>query len=155
MKTELFKTGTSKTIFICEALMDSPGSDDKVYNKINLIIVLRDENNKAVKTVRYFLDVPVAKVIFHDLWHLALKENYDEYKKSGGNERAVQISPTELGYRISILNSTGGDAKDRLYFDLTNFQIRQLARELLDYLRLHELAFVISTMGKQTMTLTQ
>ena len=56
--------------------------------------------------------------------------------------------------KISILNSTGGD-KYRLYFDLTNFQIRQLAREILDYLRIHELSFVISAMSRHTKISTQ
>lgn len=38
----------------------------EIYNKVVLVIVKRDHDNKAQKTVRYFVDIPSAKVICHD-----------------------------------------------------------------------------------------
>jgi hypothetical protein len=96
MTVELYKAANAQTSLICEAMLDQLGTDGQVYNKIGLVLVLRDKSNKALKTLRYYLDIPVAKVLFHDLWEGKLGEEYKEFKKTGGNkERAFQVSTAE------------------------------------------------------------
>jgi hypothetical protein len=118
MSVELYKTANVQTLLICEAMLGQPGFDGQVYNKIGLVLVLRDNTNKALKTPRYYLDIPAAKVLCHDLWESKLCGEYKEFKKVGGNkERAFQISPNEGGsYRILIMNSSDGGERERLYY---------------------------------------
>lgn len=122
-------------------------NNGKVYNKIGLILVLRDEKNKAVKTLRYYLDVPTAKVIFNDLWEGTLPRKYSEFKKGPVAERALNITLNEKGfYQFSVMNvkkEKDGEDKQNLYFNLTRFQARQLAVCVLDHLKNQELAQAI------------
>jgi hypothetical protein len=98
MSAELYKTANAQTSLISEAMLGQPGFDGQVYNKIGLVLVLRDNTNKALKTLRYYLDIPAAKVLCHDLWESKLDGEYKEFKKTGGNkERAFQISSNEGG----------------------------------------------------------
>jgi hypothetical protein len=152
MAVELYKTANAQTSLICEAMLGHLGSDGQVYNKIGLVLVLRDNTNKALKTLRYYLDIPVAKVLCHDLWEGTLRKEYKEFKKTSGNkERAFQIAPNEgNGYRVSIMNSSESGERDRLYFQLSRWEARQLAITVLDYLRAYEIAAAISAiMGKK------
>jgi hypothetical protein len=150
MTVELYKAANAQTSLICEAMLDQVGSDGQVYNKIGLVLVLRDKGNKALKTLRYYLDIPVAKVLFHDLWEGKLSEEYNEYKKTGGNkERAFQVSPNEGGgYRVAVMNNSGGE-RDRLYFQFSQREARQLAITVLDYLRAYELANAIVAFARK------
>ena len=77
---ELYKTANKTASFIAEAMLDFAATDGKTYNKIVLVIVKRSESNKALATVRYFLDIAPAKVLMHDLWLGALHDDwsYDE-----------------------------------------------------------------------------
>jgi hypothetical protein len=85
---------------------------------------------------------------FHDLWESKLG---GEYKKTGGNkERAFQISPSEGGgYRVAIMNNSGSE-RERLYFQLSQREVRQLAITVLDYLRAYEVANALAAiLGKE------
>ena len=146
MTVELYKVANAQTSLICEAMLNQLGSDGQVYNKIGLVLVLRDNTNKALKTLRYYLDVPAAKVLFHDLWESKLGGEYKGFKKVGGNkERTFQIAPNEGGgYHVSIMNSSDSGERDRLYFQLTRSSARQMAICVLDYLRAHDLASAIA-----------
>jgi hypothetical protein len=55
MAVELYKTANAQTSLICEAMLGRLGSDGQVYNKIGLVLVLRDNSNKALKTLWYYL----------------------------------------------------------------------------------------------------
>ena len=126
-------------------MLDHLGSDGQVYNKIGLVLVLRDNANKALKTLRYYLDVPVAKVLFYDIWESALGEEYKEFKRGQNWERALNITPNEGGgYRLSVMNSVDSGERNRLYFQLTRWEARQMAICVLDYLRAHDLASAIA-----------
>ncbi len=152
MTVELYKTANTQTSLICEAMLGHIGSDGQVYNKIGLVLVLRDSTNKALKTLRYYLDIPAAKVLCHDLWEGKLGSEYKEFKKVGGNkERAFQISPNEGGgYHVAIMNSSDGGERDRLYFQLSQGEARQMAICVLDHLKAHELASAIAAiLGKE------
>lgn len=152
MSEELYKTANAQTSLICEAMLGQIGSDGQVYNKIGLVLVLRDNTNKALKTLRYYLDIPAAKVLCHDLWEGKLGDEYKEFKKVGGNkERAFQIVPNEgSGYRVSIMNSSDSGERDRLYFQLSCWEARQMAITVLDYLRAYEIATAIAAiLGKK------
>jgi hypothetical protein len=140
---ELYKTANAQASFICEAMLGFKADDGQTYNKIVLVIVKRDSQNKAETTVRYFLDVPAAKVLCHDLWEGALHEEHSEFKKRGNTQRALEIVPTEgNAYRFTIMNDESGE-KQRLFFELNRFQTRCLTRTVLDYLQAWELATVI------------
>jgi hypothetical protein len=133
-------------------MLGQPGSDGQIYNKIGLVLVLRDNTNKALKTLHYYLDIPAAKVLCHDLWESKLCGEYKEFKKTGENkERAFQISSNEGGgYRISMMNSSDGGERERLYFELNQSEARQLAITVLDYLRAYEMAKAIAEIvGKE------
>ena len=78
---ELYKTANAQASFICEAMLGFKADEGQTYNKIVVVIVKRDSQNKAESTVCYFLDVPAAKVLCHDLWEGALHEEHDEFKK--------------------------------------------------------------------------
>lgn len=137
---ELFKTANAQASFIAEALLGFKAENGETYNKLVLAIVKRDHDNKALQTVRYFVDIPSAKVICHDLWEGTLTEEKSEYKRLSGKERALSIKPLDAGgYRFSVMN-VEGETKDRLYFDLDRFKCRCLARTVLDYLHCWELA---------------
>jgi hypothetical protein len=127
MTVELYKVANAQISLICEAMLGHIGSDGQVYNKIGLVLVLRDNRNKALKTLRYYLDIPAAKVLFYDIWESKLGGEYKEFKKTGGNkERAFQISTSEGGgYRIAIMNNSGSE-RERLYFQLSQSEVRQL-----------------------------
>lgn len=140
---ELFKTANAQASFICEAMLDFHAENGETYDKVVLVIVKRDSDHHALQTVRYYLDIPAAKVLCHDLWDGALTEEHSEFKKLSGKERALSIKPLDGGgYRFSLLN-VEGETKDRLYFDLNRFQTRCLARVVLDYLHCYELAAAI------------
>ena len=142
---ELAKFANAQASFIVEAMLDFAATDGKTYNKIVLVIVKRDAQNKALATVRYFLDVAPAKVLFHDLWLGALHNEHSEYKALHGTERGLKITPLDAGayaYRFSVMNKSDGEAES-LYFDLSKFQVRCLARTVLDYLHAWEIASAI------------
>ena len=69
MTNELYETANARTSFICESLLGYTAQDGKQCDKIALVLVLRDGQNKAQQTVKYFLDVPTAKVLMTDLFH--------------------------------------------------------------------------------------
>lgn len=146
---ELFKTANAQTSLICEAMLGRSDLNGKLYNKIGLILVLRDEKNKAVKTLRYYLDVPSAKVIFHDLWVGTFPKKYSEFKKGNGMERALNINLQDNGmYQFSVLNTKKdlkkGEERQNLYFNLNTFQVRQMAITVLDHLKNYELALALA-----------
>lgn len=144
MTNELYKTANAKTSFICESLLGYVAQDGKQYDKISFVLVLRDADNKAQQTVRYFLDVPTAKVLMADLFRLQLNDEFSEFKKHGGKQRALTIKQNDEGYRVSMMNSNGGDDKQSLYFDITTWQAREMAISVLDYIRNHELAKMLA-----------
>ena len=139
---ELYKTANAQASFICEAMLGWKAENGETYNKIVVVIVKRDSDHHALQTVRYFLDIPAAKVLMHDLWEGTLTDEHSEYKRLSGKERALSIKPQDSGYRFSVMN-TEAETKDRLYFDLNRFQARCLARVVLDYLHCHELVEAI------------
>ena len=143
---ELFKTANAQTSFICEASLERRADNGKIYNKIAMILVLRDEKNKAVKTLKYYLDVPAAKVLFFDLWEDKFNKKYTEFKRNPKMERALTITLQETGlYQVSVLNvSKKPEEKLNLYFNLNRFQIRHLSISVLDYLKNHELALMLA-----------
>ena len=144
---ELIKFANAQTSLIFEAVsyMDKEG---KRRNKIGLVMVLRDAQNKAVKTLRYYVDIASVKVLCHDLWNLRLKDEVNEYKKTEKAERALRITPKEQSYRFSVMNTVEGK-KESLYFDLSQNQVRQMAITVLDYLRAYEMAWAMRKFGKE------
>jgi hypothetical protein len=152
MSVELYKTANAQTSLICEAMLGHVGADGQVYNKIGLVLVLRNSTNKALQTVHYYLDIPAAKVLCHDLWEGKLGEEYKEFKKSGTKERALNIVQSEEGgYRLTIMNSVEGGERERLYFQLSKCEARQLAVTVLDHLKAHELAHAITAILRNEM----
>jgi molybdopterin synthase catalytic subunit len=142
---EIYKTANAQASFICEAMLNHRTDDGKVYNKVVLVIVKRDANHKALETVKYYIDLPSAKVIFDDIWRGELAAEYKEYKQSNATERALNITSTDdETYRVSVMNK-GTQTSQRLFFDLTRFQARCLARQVLDYLHCHELATIVAS----------
>lgn len=145
MNNELYKIANAQTSLIIEALLGNKDKEGRVYNKIALTMVLRDQSNKATKTLRYYLDVPVAKVLFHDIWNGDLREEYQEFKSGTTTERGLKITLLEKGYRISIINKDLTlDKKDWLYFNLSSREARQIAITILDHLNAHELALAVT-----------
>ncbi len=142
MSVELIKFANAQTSFICEAILGEADEAGRVYNKIGLVLVLRDQTNKAVKTLRYYLDIPVAKVFCHDFWTGSFAEEVNEYKRTSKAKRALRITPQDGVYRFGIMNNIDSK-KEFLYFDLSAMQARQLAITVLDYLKAHELATAI------------
>ena len=143
--TELYKTANAKTSFICESLLGYTAQDGKQYDKIAMVLVLRDANNKAQQTVKYFLDVPTAKVLMTDLFAGKLQDEYSGFKKHAGKQRALSIKTNDDDdYRISIMNSNGGDDKQSLYFDISGWQSRELSISILDHIRNYELAKAVT-----------
>ena len=141
---ELAKFANKTASFFTEALLDRKADDGKTYNKVVLVIVKRDESNKALATVRYFLDIAPAKIIFHDLLIGALHDEHSEYKKLHGTERGLRITSLDGGaYRFSVMNKSDGEAES-LYFDLSKFQTRCLARTVLDYLHSWQMSQMIA-----------
>jgi len=102
------------------------------------------------------LDVPVAKIVFHDLQIGSLHDDFDDFKKLGNRERALRITPLDAGaYRFSLQYRENGQDWQRLFFDLPRMGIRCLSRTVLDYLSNHELAAAIvgvMTPGAEAMT---
>lgn len=142
---ELYKTANAKTSFICESLLGYVAQDGTEYNKVALVLVLRDANNKAQQTVKYFLDVPTAKVLMTNLFAGKLQDEYSGFKQHNGKQRALTIKQNDDdGYRVSIMNSNGDADKQSLYFDITVWQARELAVSVLDHVRNYELAQVLA-----------
>jgi len=140
-KKELYKTANAKTSFIAESLLGSTARDGTEYNKIVFVLILRDGDNKAQQTVKYFLDVPTIKVLTTDLFARNLQGEFSGFKQHGGTQRGMNIKPLDEGdYRLFIMNSNGSDDKQSLYFDLTAWQVRELAITILDHVRNYELA---------------
>ena len=141
---ELYKTANKQASFIAEAMLDFAATDGKTYNKVVLVLVKRDAQNKAIATVRYFLDIAPAKVLFHDLWLGALHNEHSEYKVLHGTERALKMTPLDNpgAYRVSVMNKADGETES-LYFDLSRFQVRCLARMVLDHLNWWQIASAI------------
>ena len=140
---DLYKTANKTASFITEAMLDFAATDGKTYNKVVIVIVKRDAQNKALATVRYFLDIAPAKVLMHDLWIGTLDE-HSEFKKLHGTERALKMTPLDAAgaYRFSVMNKSDGESES-LYFDLSRFQTRCLARSVLDYLHSWQIASAI------------
>ena len=147
MISELYKTANAQSSFICEAILAHADQSGKVYNKIGFVLVLRDPNNKALKTLRYYLDIPAAKVLFHNMWEDKMPADYKEFKNTTKGERGLSISKAEDGgYRIFIMNSNEGKERDKLYFIISKLQARQLAITVVDHLRAHELAAALAAL---------
>lgn len=144
MTDELYKTANARTSFICESLLGYRAQDGTEYNKIAFVLVLRGADNKAQQTVRYFLDVPTAKVLMTDLFHGELHNEYSGFKQHGGKQRALTIKLNDDGYRVSIMNSNGGDEKQSLYFDISTWQAKELAITVLDHIRNYELSKILA-----------
>ncbi len=136
---ELAKFANKTASFFCEIFQTESGEIAKIVR----VIVKRSESNKALATVRYFLDIAPAKVLFHDLWLGALHNDHSEYKVLHGTERSLKIAPLDGGaYRFSLMNKSDGEAES-LYFDLSRFQTRCLARTVLDYLQAWQIGSAI------------
>jgi hypothetical protein len=141
---ELAKFANKTASFITEAMLDFAATDGKTYNKIVLVIVKRDAQNKAEATVRYFLDIAPSKVLFHDLWLGALHNEHSEYKVLHGTQRALNITSLDGGaYRFSVMNKGDGES-ERMYFDLSKFQTRCLSRSVLDDLHSWQMSQMIA-----------
>jgi len=141
---ELAKFANAQASFICEAMLDFAATDGKTYSKLVIVIVKRDAQNKALETVKYFMDITPAKVLFHDLWLGTLHDEHSEYKALHGTERGLKISPVDGGvYRFSVMNKSDGESES-LYFDLNRFQVRCLARSILDYLQSWQMSTMIA-----------
>lgn len=144
---ELIKFANAQASFICEAMLGVVAEDGNVYNKVVLVLVKRNSENKAEQTLRYWIDIPIAKVLMHDLWTGGLTAKYDEFKRRGNVQRALKVSPTDDGgYQVSVMNAENGD-KQWLYFDMSRLQARALARTVLDYLSHYELASMIQAVS--------
>lgn len=141
--TELFKTANAQVSLVVEALLDGE-KDGKSYSKIAFVLIKRDEGNRAIITCRYFADVPSIKVLAWDLFQGRLAEEYNEYKRYSGNERAFKITPSDKAYRISLLNKEPSGKTQSLFFDLPRVLARQMAIEIGDFLRNRELAKAIT-----------
>ena len=140
---ELAKFANKTASFFVEAMLDRKADDGKTYNKIVLVIVKRSESNKALATVRYFLDIAPVKVLMHDLWIGTLDE-HSEFKKLHGTERALKITPLDTGaYRFSHMNNSEGESES-LYFDLSKFQTRCLACTVMDHLKSWQMSQMIA-----------
>lgn len=143
---ELFKTANREISFIAEAWLDHVLPDGTIISKVALILVKRDGQNKAVQTVKYWLDLPTAKVIFNDLWNNALTDTWNEYKQRAGSQKAIDIEPQDEGYQLRVMNKDNGEMQ-RLFFNLTTFQARALAITVIDHLRAWELAKAIRSIA--------
>lgn len=145
MSTNLYKTANAQISFVCEAMLEAE-KDGKTFSKIALILIQRDQCNKAIATVRYFLDLPMAKVLFHDLWMNRLSAEVKEFKKFNGQEKAVSIAPKEGGYRVAIMNKeANSQERKNLFFDMPGMGARALAITVLDHLRAWEIARAMQT----------
>ncbi len=74
-----------------------------------------------------------------DLFWLQLGDEFNEFKRHNGKQRALNIKQHEDGYQVLVMNSNGGDDKQSLYFDISGWQARELAITILDYIRNYEL----------------
>ena len=140
---ELFKLANNTVSFISENFLGFKADDGQVINKIALLLIKRDNANRATQTLRYYLDVPAAKVLCHDLWIGSLHQEYSEFKKRGNTQRALNIDPLDESgaYRIGIMNQASQDAEqERLFFDLNRFNSRAFARTILDFLTYEQMA---------------
>lgn len=80
-------------------------------------------------------------MLFHDLFSGELRDEFNEFKRHGGRQRALNIKPLdEGGYRLSIMNINGDVHKQSLYFDITTRQARELAITVLDHVRNYDQA---------------
>ena len=134
---ELFKLANNTVSFIAENFLGFKADDGQVIDKVALLLIKRDSDNRATQTLRYYIDVPAAKVLCHDLWVGALHQEYSEFKKRGNTQRALRIEPLDESgaYRIGIMNQASQDTEqERLFFDLNRFNSRAFARTVLDFL---------------------
>ena len=140
---ELFKIANNTVSFIAENFLGFKADDGQIFDKIALLLIKRDNANRAIQTLRYYLDIPACKVLCHDLWTGALHQEYSEFKKRGNTQRALNIDPLDESgaYRIGIMNQTSQDAEqERLFFDLNRFNSRAFARTVLDFLNYEQMA---------------
>ena len=140
---ELFKLANNTVSFIAENFLGFKADDGQVIDKIALLLIKRDSDNRATQTLRYYLDIPACKVLCHDLWIGALHAEHDEFKKRGSTQRALRIEPLDESgaYRIGIMNQASQEAEqERLFFDLNRFNSRAFARTVLDFLTYEQMA---------------
>jgi len=150
LKQQLFKSFNRKSnvLFSVTTLLDSVAKDGKVYNKLQLDLVQLDQNSKAEKQASFFLSIPSAKVLFHDLW----TETLHEYKDAGISsvQRYLAVSKNDNGsISFKVDNKTNGDYCS-LFIGISPIEARKLARVILDFLQQWELAKIISGVLQQT-----
>lgn len=149
---ELYKTANKEILFVVEALhntskVEDPrkgGNSERSWNKIVFVMVQTDQAKKAIRTCKYFMDTPTAKVIFSDMFVRTVSP-WKEYKKFGGMERGYKLEASNEGVSMSIFNRSLGDSGkgDTLFFRLDWFRARCLACEILDHVRGWETARAI------------
>ena len=121
MGDKLFKSGTSRSLFVVEALLGGKDEQGEEQDKVMFTIVLYNAEKEAQVTVRYYFDLTTLKVLCHDWWE-GKRVDFKESKGTGGKpQRHITISPAEAGGYRGKIDHTGGGTPDSPYFDLSQF----------------------------------
>ena len=148
---ELFKTANTTATFIVvsnfgNSVEKEDGGRPTEFNKLVYIIIQRDENNKALKTLKFWQDTKDALYMMHLINQGVLtslvdkdgmkvpKMKVNEFKRTKKGDRAFSVEAkktdqgTKLRFGISLKNSDGD--KDGLYFDLDILMAKKMAYEI-------------------------
>lgn len=137
MKVEVFKAANNLISLVVEVLFGQNGHLGK--NKVVFILIERDGNNNAVRTLEFFLDAADAKVLCRDMvTREGLREGelFQQFKSYNGTDRGFKLQPEMDYYRVSLMNKpTKEDFPGQvLYLNLDRFKARVLANEVLGLL---------------------
>ena len=138
---EIYKTANAQTSFIITAnfgLIREKGDKEIESDKLLYTMVQRDANNKAIKTLKFWQDLPQALYLMRLIDSGALfkssKDQY-EYKKTEKVNRAFKVSMKDKGeekgkavrFVIEEISKDKKEDKSFLYFDLTPKDARMMS----------------------------
>src|SRR3990172_3162862 len=120
----------SHSLFINVALNEGNGEK---YTKLVISILKRDSDNKAVQTVTFFLDFPLARLWFTDLAKPQFEGEMQQFKSHHDTQRGIKVTARGTKVRLSILEQKDSNKKS-LYLELDREEARTISLEVLCFL---------------------
>ena len=137
----LEKFANKEVSFICEPLLNWKVGE-KTFDRIAFKLIQRDQNHKAIQTMRYYFDFSAIRTLAFMVTVGKGKPEFSEYKTVGEKSRSINIQIAQKGgVHITIANGGKGEKNpDKLWITLTSFEFRRLMLSCFHYVNNYELA---------------
>jgi hypothetical protein len=144
LKRDLFAQANSTVSLFVQALLGTPDAQGKVYENIAFTMHQRDAENKAIKTVRFFVSEDRAETWGIDLAQPVCTRSFKEEKApqngGAGEYRNIEIRPDPKDQTVFVVSIINGTPENRLWIRLDPDMRRALGRRIADAISAYESA---------------